>query len=81
MNKWFYTKLALNNIRKNSQNYIPYIFTCIMTVMMFYIMKSLSRNPGISDMTGAATMSSILDMGSFIVGFFLSFSCSTAAVF
>lgn len=70
MNKWFYTKLALNNIRKNSQNYIPYIFTCIMTVMMFYIMKSLSRNPGISDMTGAATMSSILDMGSFIVGFF-----------
>lgn len=70
MNKWFYTKLALTNIRKNSQNYIPYILTCIMTVMMFYIMKSLSRNPGISDMIGENTMSSLLDMGSFIVGFF-----------
>lgn len=70
MNKWFYTKLALTNIRKNSQNYIPYILTCIMTVMMFYIMKSLSQNPGISDMIGADTLSGLLDMGSSIVGFF-----------
>ncbi len=70
MNKWFYTKLAITNIRKNSQTYIPYILTCIMTVMMFYIMKSLSQNPGISKLTGAATMTSILDMGSNIVGFF-----------
>lgn len=70
MNKGFYTKLALNNIKKNSKTYIPYILTCVMTVMMFYIMKSLSENPGIEKMIGDKTLQTILNMGSFIVGLF-----------
>lgn len=70
MNKVFYTKLALNNIKKNSKTYIPYILTCVMTVMMFYIMKSLSENPGIEKMIGDKTLQMILNMGSFIVGLF-----------
>lgn len=70
MSKFFYARLAVNNIRKNGRTYIPYILTCIMTVMMFYIMLSLSGNPGIESMRGSAVLASILQMGSFIVGFF-----------
>lgn len=70
MSSVFYAKLAVSNIRKNSKTYIPYILTCILTVMMFYIMKSLSVNPGIKGMTGDWALSWLLGMGSFIVGAF-----------
>ena len=66
MSKFFYMRLAVNNIRKNGRTYIPYILTCIMTVMMFYIMLSLSGNPGIESMRGSAVLASILKMGVFI---------------
>lgn len=70
MSSMFYAKLAVSNIRKNSKTYIPYILTCIMTVMMFYIMKSLSVNPGINGMLGDWALAWLLGMGSFIVGAF-----------
>lgn len=70
MSSVFYAKLAVSNIRKNSKTYIPYILTCILTVTMFYIMKSLSMNPGINGMRGDWALSWLLGMGSFIVGAF-----------
>ncbi|MDO5519784.1 MAG: ABC transporter permease [bacterium] len=70
MNKGFYLKLALSNFKKNSKTYVPYICTCIMTVMMFYIMRSLSENPGIEDVIGDQTLYMVLNMGSSIVGLF-----------
>ncbi|MCM1468378.1 MAG: ABC transporter permease [Alistipes sp.] len=70
MSSMFCSKLAVSNIRKNSKTYIPYILTCVMTVMMFYIMKSLSLNPGIKGMTGDWVLSYLLGMGSYIVGAF-----------
>lgn len=36
-NGLFYMKLALQNIKKNAQTYVPYILTCIGSVMMFDI--------------------------------------------
>lgn len=70
MNNWFYTKLAFSNLKKNSKTYIPYLFTCCMTVMMFYIMKSLSQNPGIEQLIGDKTLYMILNLGSYVVGLF-----------
>ena len=46
----FYTKLAFTNIRKNRRIYVPYVFTCILTVMMYYLVRSLSVNPGLKEM-------------------------------
>ena len=66
----FYTRLAVNNIRKNGRTYLPYIFTCIITVMMFYLVKSLSLNPGISMVRGAETLAYTMGLGSNIVGLF-----------
>lgn len=70
MRKGFYVKLAADNIKKNSKTYIPYILTCIITVAMFYIIKALSLNDGLNNMRGAAVISSILELGNYVVGFF-----------
>lgn len=66
----FYTRLAVNNIRKNGRTYLPYILTCIITVMMFYLVKSLSLNPGLALVSGADTVMIAMDLGSYVVGIF-----------
>ena len=43
-NGLFYMKLALQNIKKNAQTYVPYILTCIGSVMMFDIILTLADN-------------------------------------
>ncbi len=70
MKSGFYFKLAASNIRKNSRTYIPYIITCILTVMMFYIMKSLSLNPGINNIMGSTSLYMILDLGTIVIAIF-----------
>lgn len=66
MTKVFFLKLAISNIKKNSKTYIPYILTCILTVTMFYLVKSLSLNPGMEEMIGGDTLSYIMLLGSWI---------------
>ena len=70
MGKFFYGKLAFDNIRKNSQVYFPYFLTCICTVMMYYLMHSLSQNSGLGQMSGGATLQAMLSFGFLIVGLF-----------
>lgn len=71
MNKLFYPKLAANNIKKNSKTYVPYIITCIITVAMFYIMKSLSMNESIDTLKkGANTIRYTMEMGSWVAAIF-----------
>ena len=70
MKTGFYTRLALSNIRKNGRTYFPYILTCTMTVMMFYMVKSLSLNPGIGKLHGTDTIAYTMDLGSRIIGLF-----------
>lgn len=70
MTKTFYPKLAASNIKKNRRTYIPYILTCILTVAMFYIVKSLSMNPGLEQMLGGGYVSYTMLFGSLVVGLF-----------
>ena len=56
MNRGFFPKLAADNIRKNGKVYFPYIVTCVVTVAIFYIVKSLSLNPGLERMVGDRTL-------------------------
>ncbi len=70
MNNKFFPKLAVDNIKKNSKTYIPYIITCIVTVSVFYIIKSLSLNPGLTEMIGSQTLSEIMFLGSIIDAIF-----------
>lgn len=70
MKKSFYPKLAAGNIKKNARTYIPYMLTCIITVAMYYIVKSLSQNPGVKEMVGGGYLSELMFMGSHVVALF-----------
>lgn len=70
MKRFFYAKIALTNLKKNRQTYFPYLLTCIATIMMFYIMSSLSTNSVLNKMRGGATMGIVLTFGTAVVGIF-----------
>ena len=70
MKKSFYPKLAAGNMKKNARTYVPYMLTCIITVAMYYIVKSLSQNPGVKEMIGGGYLSELMFIGSHVVALF-----------
>ncbi len=70
MVKAFYPKLAFNNLKKNRRIYLPFILTCVFTVAMFYIIKSLSINPDVSKMAGGGKVQYTLNLGTYVTGIF-----------
>lgn len=48
MNNFIYEKLAVTNLKNNRKTYVPYIFTGVLTVMMFYIIDALSRGESVT---------------------------------
>lgn len=68
MQTFFYPRLALTNLKKNSKLYLPYLLTSSFTVMMFYLINYLSSHEGIDKMaTGATTMHVILNLGKIVI--------------
>lgn len=68
MKLFFYSRLAMTNIKKNAQIYFPYLLTSSFTVMMFYLIHSLSMNPGfVNEKVGAKMLPFILELGTYIV--------------
>ena len=65
-----FARLALTNIRKNRKIYAPYIFACVGTVMMFYIIASLSYDPDVLNFYCGGSVSVILKLGSIVIGLF-----------
>lgn len=49
MSSSIYMRLALTNLRNNRKNYLPYILTAALTVMMYYIINALGRSSSIPD--------------------------------
>lgn len=72
MSSLFYFKLAVQNIRKNAQTYLPYILTCIGSVMMFNILLALACNPEIKNINGGSNMIQILNLGCIVIALFTS---------
>ncbi len=70
MKKSFFPKMAYNNMKTNKQAYIPYLLTCIITVAMYYIIHSLSLNPGMAEMFGGNTITLILNLGCYVIALF-----------
>ena len=44
MNRFFYPRLALTNMKKHRKTYVPYLLSSIITVSMFYILTGLTYN-------------------------------------
>lgn len=70
MNSMFYPRLALSNIKKNRKTYYPYLLTCILTVMLYYIMNTLARNEGLKKMPGAGSLTLIMSWAGIVVAIF-----------
>lgn len=70
MRKLFFLKLAVDGMKKNRQIYLPYLLTCICTVMMFYILQALSYSPLLYLMRGGSSMEFTLTLGKFVVAVF-----------
>lgn len=70
MDQHFFIRLAADNLKKNRKSYFPYILICIFTAAMFYIVKSLSLNPGLERMVGADTLCYIMHLGSIATALF-----------
>lgn len=66
----FYPRLAWSGIRKNRKLYLPYIFSCIGMVMMYYILHSLSYAPALSITKGGTNIQQILSLGKFVIAVF-----------
>ncbi len=70
MNKFFYSRLAAVNIKKNARIYVPYLLACIGTVMMFYILLFIAKNDGLAAMKGAEYLTVVMRLGSIVIGIF-----------
>ena len=66
----FYPNLALTNILRSGQFYLPYFLTCAATIAMFYILCFLTYNDMIDTMPGAQNLQVILYLGCIVVGLF-----------
>ena len=63
----FYFQLAKKNISTGAKTYIPYIFACSLSIMMFSIMYTLSIEAFSQNSAGLITL---MNFGVIIVGFF-----------
>ena len=70
MRKMYYPRLALDNIKKNARAYVPYMLTCVVTVAMYYIIVSLSKNEGIDRMSGSDFLRVMLGLGGWVTAIF-----------
>lgn len=70
MNRFFYLKLAVNNLKKNAQTYIPYLLTCICTIMMFYNMRFLVVAKDIGNLSDSASLRAVLSLGAGVIAVF-----------
>lgn len=70
MSRGFYSKLAVNGLKKNSRIFLPYILACIGTIGFFQVFTGISLNPHLDSVTGGYYISVVLSPGIGIVGIF-----------
>ena len=70
MKRGFYRKFAVDCIRKNKQNYIPYLLTCALMVTVFFIIQSMLNNSGLADTFGGSGIALMLQIGNRIMVLF-----------
>lgn len=71
MRKGLFARLAVVNIRKNKQIYVPYILACLFNVAMLYMMLFINHNAGMKTIRHSGDVLMITTMG---VGVIVIFS-------
>lgn len=70
LGKSFYLKLAVTNLKKNRNSYIPYILAGIGMVFTYVLFLLISGGEGIANLVGGATLQSMFIMGTVIISIF-----------
>lgn len=70
MSRFFYQKLALSNLRKNSQTYQAYLLTCIGSIAMYFVMHTIAANQALNAMAGGTNLKSLLGFGLVVMAVF-----------
>ena len=70
MSRFFYLKLALENLKKNKTLYLPYVITAMGMSAMYYIMQAITWDKGIEKMQGAEELRMILILGCGVIAIF-----------
>lgn len=65
-----YARLAAGGIRRNGRLYAPYILTCSLMAMMYYIVCFLSDNSMLGGMRGGDMLREMMGFGIVIMGIF-----------
>lgn len=70
MNNKLYVKLAVNNLKKNKNAFVPFGLSCSMMIAMFYMLVSITGQVTNEMFYGARTMKTVLEIGVWICGIF-----------
>lgn len=60
---FYKVKLATNNIKDNLKTYLPFIFTGVMTYILFSSINNLKANPSLGQFKGSNTLKIVLNIG------------------
>ena len=63
----FYSRMALDGIRRNRQLYLPYLMTCALMPAVFYILDFLYRDELVQTMRGSSSIGFVLMLGRFVI--------------
>ncbi|WP_167954969.1 FtsX-like permease family protein [Anaerosporobacter faecicola] len=70
MGRSFYLKLAMTNLKKNRNAYIPYILGGMGMVFTYVLFLLISDGKGIANVVGGETLQMLFAMGTFIISVF-----------
>lgn len=70
LGKSFYLKLAVTNLKKNRNAYIPYILAGMGMVFTYVLFLLLSEGKGITNVVGAETLQIMFEMGTAVISIF-----------
>lgn len=68
MTKMLYPKLALQNIRKNKNTFVPFALASTIMIAMFYMLYAIKMQANDNLFKGALTMRIVLGFGLYVVG-------------
>ena len=58
------------NLKKNHKIYVPYLLTCIFTVMLFYALNAISKNNGLAEIRGGRSLPVVMGWVTVVAGGF-----------
>ncbi|MDR2832357.1 MAG: ABC transporter permease, partial [Streptococcaceae bacterium] len=70
MNKLFYPKLAITNMKKNARIYLPYLLASTFIVSMFFIIVGITTSKEIGQMPYGEILIQLFGFGCFIIALF-----------